>query len=360
MNKIYFIAMVLITIASTSYSFAQNCDGTEMLTKNIDSLLTTNIEKPFNGIVLITKNGEPVYLKVNGYSDLENKITLKKDNQFVVGSISKQFTAVIVLQEYDRGHLDLHIPVRKYLPYLSESWADTVTVHHLLTHTHGIIALDKPTLFPVGTKCNYSQLGYDLLASIVEKSSGKSFIQLSDELFKACGMNHTFHPEIKEYERLVKGYIENDNGKLEYTKESLKQHPTSPAFDGLTMYPAAGMFISTAEDLRLWNKSLFEGNLLDDHTFRMMTRKQENAVRNHSIFGHVVFGYGITTDDKDGVIQWGQTGYIPGFTSMNFYFPQNELGVIVLENVNYDVSEIKKTFFHHTKILDWVRDKGLD
>lgn len=358
MNKICFIAIVLTSIACFSCVHAIN--KSDILTERIDSLLITNPDKPFNGIILITKKGgETIYSKVSGYSDLDKKTPLQIDDQFVVGSISKQFTAVIVLREYDKGRLDLHIPIKTYLPDLTESWADTVTAHHLLTHTHGIMSLDKPTAFPVGTQYSYSQIGYDLLASIVEKTSGKSFIELSAGLFEQCDMNDTFHPELKVYKNLVKGYLENEDGILEYTDESLSQHPTSPAFEGLTMYPAAGMFISTAEDLSLWNKNLIGGELLKENTFRLMVSKHENAIRNHSLFGHIAFGYGITIDDKDEIMQWGQTGYIPGFVSMDFYFPESSMNVIVLENINYDVSEIKKTFYYHTQILNLVRDELL-
>lgn len=105
-------------------------------------------------------------------------------------------------------------------------------------------------------------------------------------------MNSTFHPELREYKSLVKGYIENDKEQLEYTDESLSQNPTAIAFEGASL------------------------------------------------------------------IQWGQTGYAPGFASMNFYFPQNKTGVIVLENVNYDVSQIKKTFHYHIQILDIVQENN--
>lgn len=312
--------------------------------KQIDSLLTAPTEKPFNGIVIVSNNGDIVYSKVSGYSDLKNNTPLKINDQFVVGSVSKQFTAAIVLQEHDKGHIDLHIPIKKYLPNLSQNWADTVTVHHLLTHTHGIIELNKPTLFPVGTQYDYSQIGYDLLAQIAETTSGKSFAELSSELFSRCGMDNTFHPEKKEYNNLVKGYIENKEGKLEYTNKSLMY------------YPAAGAFISAAEDLYLWNKNFFEGKLLTYNSFKVMTTKQDKAVRNHPIFGITNYGYGITIDDKDGVKQWGQTGYAPGFISMNYYFPEFKTGTIVLENIEYG-TDIHKTFYYHTKILDIVRNQ---
>lgn len=345
MNRL--LVIIFFIAAVSLFSCKKTKPEPSSLAKNINSLLAVKILKPFNGIILIAKNGETEYLKICGYSDLDKKIPLKIEDQFVIGSVSKQFTAAIVLQEYDKNHLDLHTPIKKYMPDLSESWADTVTIHHLLTHTHGIIALDKPTIFSIGTQYDYSQIGYDLLAKIAEKTSGKSFIEHSSDLFKKCNMNNTFHPEKKEYKNLVRGYIENDEGKLEYTDESLKQ------------YPAAGAFISSVEDLIHWNQNFFEGKLLDENTFQLMTTKQDKAIRNHPLFGITKYGYGITVDDSDGIIQWGQTGYAPGFVSMNYYFPQNKTSVIVLENVNYDLSDLKKTFYYHIQILNLVRKEIL-
>lgn len=345
MKKICPFAILLLTVSLFAFSCKQTKNDSDVFSQKIESLLVSNKEKPFNGIVLIAKNGKTEYLKMTGFSDFDRKTPFAIDDQFVVGSVSKQFTAAIVLQEYDNGHLNLYTPIREYLPDLPQSWADTVTAHHLLTHTHGIVSLEKPTLFPVGTQYDYSQIGYDLLAQVAERTSGKSFVELSDELFKKCGMDNTFHPKMKGYKNLVNGYIENDKNKLEYTDESLDQ------------YPAAGAFISSAEDLVLWNQYFFERKLLKESTFKLMATKQDKAIRNHPIFGITEYGYGITVDDKNGIIQWGQTGYASGFTSMNFYFPQNKTSVIVLENVNYDISDLRKTFHYHAEILDLVRNE---
>lgn len=319
-----------------------NADG---LVSDIDSLFSIEGRKPLNGIVLIDRNGITEYLKIEGYSDIENQVPVDMNSQFVIGSVSKQFTAVVALQEYDKGNIDLFSPIRNYLPELSQKWADTVNVHHLLTHTHGIDALDKPTLFKVGSQYDYSQIGYDLLAKISENVSGRSFAELTSDLFSKCGMSHTFHPDVKEYKNLAKGYIEDEGGKLNITDRSLNQ------------YPAAGAFISTTNDLILWNKSFYGGKLLKDETFKLLTTKQEKAVRDHPIFGHTEYGYGITVDDKDNLIQWGQTGYAPGFVSMSFYFPETKTSAVVLQNICYDVDDIKNTFFYHSSILDIVRKR---
>lgn len=317
--------------------------------KRIDSLLKAPTSKPFNGVVLIARYGKITYSKTSGYSDLEKKTSLQFDNQFVIGSISKQMTAVIVLQEYEKGHLKLNQPIRKYLPELPQDWADTVTVHHLLTHMHGIVALDRPTAFKPGTAFNYgySSLGYDLLARIVEKTSGKSFVELSKELFAICGMKNTFYPEKYTYSNLVKGYTERENGKLTVDNDTFRYSV------------AASAFVSTAEDLMLWNKYLHSGKLLKPNTYKQMTTKQPGAFRNHPILGETYYGYGITVDTKDNRLQLGQTGLVPGFVSMDFYFPKTKTSVIVLENIVYDEDDLKKAFSYHTQILNIMLEDKL-
>lgn len=340
--------VLLIAVSITIIIFSLSCKSvnseSSKVAAAIDSLMNQS-GKPFNGIILIAKEDKPVFFRMYGFSDLDNKVPFKKEDQFVIGSVSKQFTAAIVMQLYEKGLIDLHIPIRAYLPDLPMAWADTVTTHHLLSHTHGIIALDQPVKFSAGSQYDYSQIGYDLLAKISEKVSGKSFNELSAELFRSCGMNNTFHPDRKEYRNLVKGYDENENKVLIYSDESLKQ------------YPAAGAFISSAFDLLLWNQYFFGDRLLKPETLALITEKKEKAVRDHPIFGYTEYGYGITVANGNNIIQWGQTGYAPGFVSMNFYFPQTKTSAIVLENVCYSTDDIKETFFYHNAILDIIKEQ---
>lgn len=313
--------------------------------KQIDSLLSVETTRPFNGIILISQKRKTLYSKVHGYSDMAKKEPLQLNDQFVIGSISKQFTAVLVLREFDKGNIDLFTPIHTYLPELTQSWADTVTVHHLLTHMHGITQLDKPTTFKVGSQYSYSQIGFDLLAKIVEKTSRKSFAELSENLFRAYGMKNTFHPDIKKYSNLVKGYTEIENGKIEFEKETFQN------------YVAAGSFLSTVNDLNIWNDLFYNGKLLKSKTMKLLLTKQQGAVRNHPLFGITEYGYGITIDTKENILQYGQTGYAPGFISMNFYFPKTKTSAIVLANVAYEVEDLKKIFYYPTEILKIVRNE---
>lgn len=325
---------------------SQNSFGQQKskLSTKIDSLINAKSQKPFNGIIAISKRGKVQYFRIKGFADNAKKIPLKRNDQFVIGSISKQFTAALILRAFDAGKVELHTPINKYLPNLKVNWADSVTIHQLLTHTHGITALNNPLSFTAGTQYAYSQIGYDLLAQILESVNKKSFAELSDELFKKCGMQNTSHPNLKKYKNLVKGYSEQENGNLIFETATFEN------------YPAAGGFISTVDDLIKWNEWLYSGKLFKPATFQMMQTKQPVAVRQHPLFGKTEYGYGITVDDKEELLQLGQTGYAPGFISMNFYFPATQTSLIILDNVVWNPDELDKAFRYHTEILKYVRN----
>ena len=157
-------------------------------------------------------------------------------------------------------------------------------------------------------------------------------------------MLNSFHPNLKKYKNLVKGYAEQENGKLVFETETFEN------------YPAAGGFISTVDDLIKWNEWLYSSKLFKPATFDMMKTKQPVAIRQHPLFGRTEYGYGITVDDKEELLQLGQTGYTPGFISMNFYFPKTHTSLIILDNVVWHPKELDKAFSYHTKILKFVRD----
>lgn len=333
MSKLKFIIVFILIFISGDCLWAQNS-----LEATINGILTSNTEKPFNGVILISRNGKTEYVKAQGFSDIDAKAELEPDDPFVIGSLSKQITAVIVLREYDKGHLKLHTPIREYLPNLKMDWANVVTVHHLLSHTHGIVedGLNQPLAFTPGTQFAYSQTGYRLLAEIAEKVSGKSFSSLSSELFRQCGMANSFHPDVFSGE--VNGYIE-EGGVLR------KADPET----GIPV--AAGRFISTAADLVIWNNCLHGGKILSDGTYKLMITRQKNAVRDHRLFGHTTYGYGITVEDA----QLGHTGMISGFSSLNFYYPGSNSSLVVLSNVQYYPGDLKKNFYYHLQIWEAVR-----
>jgi CubicO group peptidase (beta-lactamase class C family) len=233
--------------------------------------------------------------------------------------------------------------IDQYLNGIDQAWKKEVSIHNLLTHTHGIVSLNEPLAFAPGSAFQYSQLGYDLLAQILESTTGNTFEKLSTELFETHKLFNTFHPDNKRYEHLVKGYVESENGALEFTTRSLDN------------YAAAGSFISNANDLKKWNEKLYSGQLVKKTTLKLM--KTRYATRVHPIFETVEYGYGLLFKDGEQDIQIGALGYAPGFVSSCYYYPQTKLNLIVLENTANNLDDFRQTFMVHTKIMDLLKNQ---
>lgn len=308
------------------------------LSQYIDSVLTSN---QFNGVALVAKGDEVVYAKVMGYADIDAQTKLKREDHFVIGSVSKQITAVLILRELEQGRIKLTDKLATYLPSLTQAWADEVDVHQLLTHTHGITDMEEPLAFEPGSTFAYSQLGYELLANILETVRKESFQDMSTEFFASHGLQHTFHPDQKERGSLVRGYVEGENGELTYTENSLRN------------YVPAGSFISNADDLITWNSLLHSGRLLSKETVELMRTRY--ATREHPIFDEVEYGYGLLFKDGEANRQIGALGYAPGFVSASYYYPQTDMHVVVLENVAKSLGDFKQTFQSHTAIMDRIK-----
>ena len=184
-------------------------------TAKIDSLIQTISPRKFNGVILITQNGETKYSKAYGYSNLEDKTPIKISDKFRIQSNSKQITSVLILKEVEKGKIDLQSPIRKYLPNLKQTWADTVTVHQLLNMSSGIVDINEPLIFKPGTDYHYSNPAYFLLGKVIEKATSKKYIDVANNLFKELGMNNSFCYEdgMSENENsLISGYRVSDNG----------------------------------------------------------------------------------------------------------------------------------------------------
>ena len=192
------LGLLILTFAlavSCHSNRQENRDDYSDLPSKIDSIISKH---KFNGVVLVSADSTVIYSKATGFSDLESRVGIDINDQFVIGSISKQITAVLVLREYEKGKIGLNDPIGQYLSEIDQPWTKQVTIHQLLTHTHGIVGLDKPLAFKEGSQFHYSQLGYELLAQILEKITEKTFETLSTQLFEEYGLKNTVHPESKK------------------------------------------------------------------------------------------------------------------------------------------------------------------
>ncbi len=294
---------------------------TDSYSKKIDSIIAASVPLKFNGVVLISQNGKAKYLKANGYKDFVKKVALKTDDQFEIMSNSKQITAVLVLQAAEQGKLDLQTPIKKYLPAITQPWADTVTIHNLLNHTHGIIDLEKPLAFKAGSQFKYGNLSYTLLGEILQNTTGKSFTELANSLFKKLRMEKTFVYNSKNNQALVPGY-RSENNQFEKAEESFLNDKIAPA---------AGV-VSTVEDLAKWDQALFKGKLLSPEFQKLILTP--STFSQHNVFGKesMGFGYNIRFIKEAGLDYYAVTGLGDGFTCLNTYFPSTDTSLIILEN----------------------------
>jgi D-alanyl-D-alanine carboxypeptidase len=314
----YFIAFISLFVSCTSFSQKKNDD----YTAKIDSLIKTTAVRQFNGTILIAQNGETKYSKAYGFANFEKKQPLKINDLFEIMSNTKQITAVLILKEVEKGKIDLQSPIKKYLPNLTQTWADTVTVHQLLNFSAGIQEdLDKPLLFKPGSDFKYGNAAFSLLGKIVEFSTKKSYSEVANQLFKELKMKNTFCYMKDNNQNLVSGYL-NSNNTFEVVENKLI-NPENVA--------AAGV-ISTVDDLTIWDNNLHKGKILKPETYKLMTSYSITA--QHDVFGKekVGYGYGIRIIDKDPLKYIGHTGMGNGFLSTNLYIPSKDVTIVVLEN----------------------------
>ena len=320
----------------------------------IDSVIqfgaTTN---RFNAVVLIAEKGKIKYEKAFGYREFAQQVPLNKTDIFELASVSKQFTAMVIMMLKEKGLLQYDDLVEKYLsiPYQG------ITIRNLLTHTSGlpdyqnimdehwdkskvagnenIIAYlnqyKPPKMFEPGTKYTYSNTGYVLLASIAEKASSRDFIEFATtEIFHKLGMKHTAIRTLQE-----KAAIKNFASGHIYVKEKnafirADSFPSSNYTIWLGNRKGPGRISSTVEDLLKWDRALYTDKLISqqtlDEAFTPMILKDGKT----SSYG---FGWEIISNNPSGKIVW-HNGDNPGYKTEIMRFLGTRATLIILCN-NY-------------------------
>jgi CubicO group peptidase (beta-lactamase class C family) len=297
----------------------------------------TNKDNPFMGSVLVERSGQILLSKGYGSANLEWDIPNAPTTKFRLGSLTKQFTAAAILLLEDRSKLKVDDPVKKYLPDAPPAW-DKVTILHLLTHTSGIPAFtafpdyaslqtlptfpkelvrrfrDKPLDFEPGEKWDYSNSGYALLGYLIERISGESYRDfLRKNVFEPLEMKDSgYDSPAAIIPRRASGYSPGRKGS-----------PVNTRFLHMTIPYAAGGLYSTTEDLLRWEHGLFGGKVLSAASLEKMITpfKQDYAM-----------GLGVSTVRGHKKIEHG--GGIEGFNTQLTYYPDDQITVAVLGNLN--------------------------
>ena len=290
----------------------------------------------FMGSVLVVDGDRMLLDKGYGMADLEWNIPDAPDVKFRLGSVTKQFTATLVLLLQQDGKLKIEDPVSKYLPDAPKAW-DKITVANLLGHTSGIpsftnpkeftvwkmsphtpeeeLALfrDKPLDFEPGSQFAYSNSNFEVLGVVIEKVSGKKYGDLLRErIFAPLGMKDSgLDTDELILPKRAQGYMPGPGGIVLARSESM------------TVPWAAGSIYSTTGDLLKWERGLFGGKVLSADSLKAMTTP-----------GKGNYGLGVGVDSKDGlkVVQHG--GGIEGFNTHLLYVPERRIAVVALSNVN--------------------------
>lgn len=292
--------------------------------------------KTFMGTVLVARDGQVILSKGYGSANLEWDIPNAPSTKFRLGSLTKQFTAASILLLAERGKLKLEDPIKAYLPDAPFSW-DRITIFNLLTHTAGLANFtslpdyktmeltemppakviarirDLPLDFFPGERMQYSNSGYIMLGSIIEKVSGASYEQfVRDNLFMPLGMKDS-------------GYDSN-SAVIPHRAAGYSPSPIGPVNAGyihMSIPHAAGALYSTTEDLLRWEQGLFGGKILSAASLQKMITPFKND-----------YALGVVVQNGSGgkVVQHG--GGIEGFNTSLAYYPDDKLTIVVLANIN--------------------------
>ena len=249
------------------------------LTAAVDKLLAEQFKPNETGCAaLVARRGQIIYKKAFGMADLELNVPMQPDMIFRIGSITKQFTAVAILQLMEQGKLSLQDEITKYLPDYPMN-GHKITIEHLLTHTSGIQSYtgmkdfkelmtkdvkpeelinrfkNQPMEFAPGTKFHYNNSGYFLLGYIIEKITGKTYPQyLEETFFKPLGMTNTSQVWQTRFDSAI-CYGHNANGE---PYELMKWKEPS----------AGGSMSITLQDFTKFYSTLINGKGLSKKSFK--------------------------------------------------------------------------------------------
>ena len=320
---------------------------TKKVSHKLDSLLQRiNKRYDFHGSLLVAKNGKILYDNHVGYANFKKKEPLNAASVFQLASVSKQFTAAAIMLLYERNQIQLTDTVNKYFPDFPY---ENITIKNLLNHTSGLpryfwVAEHEwkqkkaPTnsemmsllesskaqrYFKPGRNFDYSNTGYFVLASIVEKVSGKRFSAfLKKNIFDPLEMKDSFVFS-SENDNTIENHL--DGYRLYRGWRHLKINTTvNDAIVGdKNVY-------STSKDLLKWTLGLNSGKLLSKESLNLMHSKGETVYGRKVPYG---FGLRINTKDQNTIYHYGKwNGFSTGLTE----YHDDKLVVIILEHTSYN------------------------
>lgn len=308
----------------------------KQLAEKVDEYMNAAFKfEKFSGTILIARDGLPVVTRSYGMANYELQVPNTPKTVFQIGSVSKQFTAMAIMQLQERGKLKVSDSICNYLEDCPATWKP-VTIRHLLTHTSGIknfsslpdwddrISVlpytrtgfvkefrDLPLQFVPGEKFQYSNSGYYLLGLIIERASGKTYREfLSENIFVPLGMkssNYNEHPSLVP--NRATGYYWELDSFISAPNENLA-----------ISFASSGIY-TTIEDLLRWDQALYGEKLV--------SRKSLDEIFTPFLEDH---GYGWIINKKFDRKMISHAGRHNGFKAYIARFPAERVTVLVQGN----------------------------
>ncbi|MEP6584385.1 MAG: serine hydrolase, partial [Ginsengibacter sp.] len=323
--------------------------------EKIDSLLTSMYDSgKLNGNVLIAEKGKVIYENSFGLANENTKEKLNENSIFELASVSKQFTAMAIVILKEKGKLNYDDEMSKFIPELS--YYKGITIRNLLNHTGGLpdymvlmdslfdkskIATNKDiislfakykpdTLFKPNTKWEYSNTGYALLASIIEKVSGMSYGNyLNKVIFEPLKMKNTFvytrRYAPKKISNYAYGYVYSDSLKKYLLPDDIEETKMVLWLDGIV---GDGCVNSTVGDLLKWDRALYTDKLISNESKKEIFTAAELNDKTKTKYG---FGWFIDDNPDFGKLTSHSGGW-PGYITYIDRHIDNDKTIIILQN----------------------------
>jgi CubicO group peptidase (beta-lactamase class C family) len=290
------------------------------------------------------QNGKFVHRRGYGMADLERGVPITSETVFYTGSVSKQFTAMAIALLAREGKISLDDPARKYIPEIPENGA-AITIRQMVHHMSGlrekwdlfalrgmpegylvtqndvleVLRLQRDLNFAPGTEQMYNNTAYDMLATIVERASGKSIRDYAAEkIFGPLGMMRSQY--LDDWSTLVPGRAAGHsvaNGKVSLMPAHVET-------------VGSGSVYSTVEDLARWDESFYSGQLGGDALLQLV---QTPGKYNDGTVGPMNYAFGLIVDTWRGLRRVHHGGALAGFRADIMRFPDQRFTAIVLCNL---------------------------
>ena len=313
----------------------------ETLSETLDVFLEANIDDNAPGLsVLLIKDNEVVYRNAKGMANSETGLAIQSDTGFRLASVSKTFTAVAIMHLFEQQLISLDDSILMYLPELPESWGD-ISIHHLLSHRSGIVdyfndfkfndfplraeenvltnqdileyfTANAALEFTPGSKGEYSNSGFVMLAEIISRVSGISFAEYIDiHVFQPLGMHNS--------------YIADEQTDLR-TDDALNFAELETQFNKRFYVTGSQSQVSSLDDLEKFIVGMLDHQILTSDTFDLMAT-------NYSDLEHLgsTYGYGMQID-KDNPMAFGHGGGFDGFRTKVLIRMDQNWHLVVLSN----------------------------